>query len=171
MDLIKVPITLEFLDARVRLSWREVAFGLENELLLPAEIPLLAAWRVATDPEPSAALVELAGQSPGEPHGELVAALASAEPEAALESIQRTWLYLVLAWIFDHRTDYESPLGVVESVYADFGYPSEITPFVRYMPMQGPDLGSREANEGRLYDSWRHYLEETAALFAERDGR
>jgi hypothetical protein len=167
MQLIKLPITADFVETRTVLSWREVRFGLDSELLVPSAAPLLAARQVASDPEPTAALIELAGQSPDEPHGEIVAALAEAEPEPEAGAIERKWLYLVLAWLFERRADHADPLELVEAVYADFGYPPEIAPFVRYMPMTGPDLGSREANEARMYDHWRHYLVESAAFFAD----
>lgn len=51
------------------------------------------------------------------------------------------------------------PVRVVEELYSDFGYPNEIAPFVRYMPMVGPDLGDRATNQARLYDYWKSYLE------------
>jgi hypothetical protein len=73
---------------------------------------------------------------------------------------------LVLAWIYEHRGAFLDPLQTVEEVYADFGYPERIAGFVRYMPMDGPDLGSREANEQRLMERWKEYLDATAPTYA-----
>ena len=47
-------------------------------------------------------------------------------------------------------------------VYSDFGYPPRIAGFVRYMPAEQPDLGSRELNEQRLYENWKRYLDQTS---------
>jgi hypothetical protein len=45
-------------------------------------------------------------------------------------------------------------------VYADFDYPEEIAGFIRYMPMRGPDLGSKQLNEKRMLETWGRYIEE-----------
>lgn len=76
--------------------------------------------------------------------------------------MEAKWLYLVLDWLYQHRADLADPLQTVEEVYADFGYPECLSSFVRYMPMQGPDLGSRAANEARLFERWKSYLDECA---------
>jgi hypothetical protein len=71
----------------------------------------------------------------------------------------------VLAWLYERRDELPDPLACVDEVYADFDYPPQIARLVRYMPMDGPDLGSREANERRMFERWREYLEtELAAL-------
>lgn len=166
MDLIKLEITSDFVRAHTKLTWRDVLFGMENELLAPRAAVDLAVDRLATDPEPPPALVELAGLTAGDPSMDLVERLAIAEKGVALELIHRKWLYLVLAWLFVHQEEYTDPLQTVEEVYADFGYPETIVPFVRYMPMTGPDLGSKEANESRLYEKWRAYLQEASEEYA-----
>ncbi|WP_201714654.1 DUF2247 family protein [Rossellomorea arthrocnemi] len=50
----------------------------------------------------------------------------------------------------------KSPLkkGQIEQIYADFEYPESISKLVRYMPMDGPDYGSLELTEKRLYKYW-----------------
>lgn len=75
------------------------------------------------------------------------------------------------AWLFERRASVHDPLGMVEEVYSDFGYPPEIAAFVRYMPMVGPDLGNREQNEARLYDHWKSYLVEAGKRFACSPGK
>ena len=72
----------------------------------------------------------------------------------------------MLAWFCEHRGEVPDPLQRVEEVYADFGYPEQIAKFVRYVPMEGPDLGRREANERRLFERWKQYIEEVAPAYA-----
>ncbi|WP_394829859.1 DUF2247 family protein [Pendulispora albinea] len=67
--------------------------------------------------------------------------------------------------MFEHRADYADPLQTVEEVYTDFGYPPRIAAFVRYMPSDDPDLGSRESNERRLHEKWKRYLEEASGEY------
>jgi hypothetical protein len=71
----------------------------------------------------------------------------------------------VLAWFYEHRAEVPDPLQRVEEVYADFGYPEQLAKFVRYMPMEGPDLGSREANERRLFERWKRYVDDVASKY------
>jgi hypothetical protein len=166
VDIVQLRIPYHFLRSRVRMSWREMRFGLANDLLDPHAPVDLAVDQVTELAEPSAALLELAGASKNEPTSDLVEDLANDEAPRSDNEIRDKWLYLVLAWLYEHRGEYPDPLQRVEEVYADFGYPEQIAKFVRYMPMEGPDLGSREANEGRLFDRWKRYLDEVAPTYA-----
>jgi hypothetical protein len=168
MNLIKLKIPATFIRSRASLSWREVRFGLVNRLLDPAVAVDLAVEQVLQLEHPSSALLELAGANWGEPPTESVEQLADAESPRPESELRDKWLYLVLSWIYEHRGSFSDPLQTVEEVYADFGYPEQSSGFVRYMPMDGLDLGSREANEQRLMQRWKQYLDETAPRYAER---
>jgi hypothetical protein len=72
-------------------------------------------------------------------------------------------LRLVLAYLREIETRKDRLLDRIEEVYADFDYPDCIAGAVRYMPMQGVDLGSIEANEDRLVANLDRYLEGTDA--------
>lgn len=160
MDIVRLTIPYAFVRDRTRLSWRGVCFGLQNELLDPEAPRDMAVDQIAEFEEPSSTLLELASVKKGERTMELVEQLAVAETPSPEEKIRERWLYLVLAWIYEHRNECSDPLQRVEEVYADFDYPERIASFVRYMPMNGPDLGNREANERRLFERWAQYLDE-----------
>jgi hypothetical protein len=130
-------------------------------LIAPDAPRELAAQQIVALDSPSHALRDLAAAGQSEAISELVDQLAASEPNNPEEKLRQEWLYLVLAWIYEHRASDTDPLQRVAEVYADFGYPEEIAAFVRYMPMVGPDLGSRSANENRLFERWRKYLDET----------
>ena len=165
MELVRLRISYDFIRERVRLSWGEVLFGLIEELIDPAAPSLLAADMVNDDTD-DAALIELAGLSTKEDPEPCVRKLAERPADQASSDGPAKWLYLVLAWIFEHRREYPDPLRAVAAVYADFGYPKQIVSFVHYMPMDGPDLGSRARNEARLYDRWQRYLQNEQRRFA-----
>jgi hypothetical protein len=160
MDVVRLNLPYAFLRTHGRLSWRSVHFGFQNELIGPDVPKELAIDQIAESETLLPALLDLASGSKNDPVSELVKQLAASELECPEEKLREEWLYLVLAWIYEHRDDYMDPLQKVEEVYADFGYPQRIAGFVRYMPMEGPDLGSREANENRLFERWRKYLDE-----------
>jgi hypothetical protein len=65
--------------------------------------------------------------------------------------LSRKWALILSAFI--NESDVPDKLNAIEEVYSSFDYPEELSGMVRYMPMQGPDLGSREANESRMLDS------------------
>lgn len=158
MDLVKVNISPAFVRQRTVLTARELLYGLANGLVdSDAAADLDGAGR------PVVRIEEVIRFR--------VEALADAERAQDEEAIQGKWLYLVLAWIFEHRESSADPLGTVEEVYADFGHPDAIVGFVRYMPSTEPDLGSREANEHRLYEKWKAYLDAAAAVYAPSSGQ
>jgi hypothetical protein len=166
VDVVRLRIPYQFIRARTGLSWREVRFGLTNELLDPAAAVELALEQIAEPVDPL--LVELAtgdaiGRIP-----DLVGPLSENEPPQPDNELRDKWLYLVLAWLYEHQSDYPDPLQSVEEVYADFDYPKQLAAFVRYMPLEGTDRGSREANERRLFARWKDYLEQVAPRFANR---
>lgn len=164
MDLFRLSIPYAFLRKRLRLTWRSVRFGLENGLIGPDVPRELAVDQVGDMESPHPALLEIAGAGEGESIDNAVNLLADREAEGTEESLRAAWLYLVLAWTYENKAAYADPLQRVEEIYADFGYPQCMVGFVRYMPMEGPDLGSREANERRLYERWQRYLDESAEL-------
>lgn len=168
MDLIKVEIPAAFVEDRTRLTWREASFGVDAQLLAENAVVDLAANRLAAGEEPVAALVELADRSCTPWSREALDALAASEPEQSVDALRRTWLYLVLAWYFERRADFSDPLQIVEEVYADFDYPEDIAHFVRYMPSKEPSLGSVSANEARLVEHWKAWLDEQERAHARR---
>jgi hypothetical protein len=51
---------------------------------------------------------------------------------------------------FIRESDISDKLEAIEEVYSSFDYPEELAGMVRYMPMTGPNLGSKAANEERM---------------------
>lgn len=64
-----------------------------------------------------------------------------------------------MKWVFENKEHYADPFEVVETIYADFDYPEEISQFVRYMPSNQPLLDLVDFNKERLYKNWSDYLE------------
>jgi hypothetical protein len=79
----------------------------------------------------------------------------------------RYWLSMALAWVLRSQGLFDDPLGVVELLYADFGYPPAIEGLVRYMPQ--PE-GAEPGTDG-LMTRWAAYVEREMASHAERASR
>jgi len=164
------PIPWTFIRERTRLSWRDAAWGYHNACLGWSDVVQFACDRLATG-EDDAAIVELASLSKSDAHeaGKFLDKLALRLGDGDEASTKAKWLYLNLAWLFENRLTCDDPLEAVEMIYADFDYPEEVAPFVRYMPVaDGYDPGahSAEANEARLLAKWRNYLNTKARIFA-----
>ncbi|KXF76501.1 hypothetical protein ATN84_25685 [Paramesorhizobium deserti] len=67
---------------------------------------------------------------------------------------KQKWLYLILLWVFLHKESYPDPFSVVEEIYADFDYPEEVAPFVRYMPVADGEAVGEKA----LMEKWAAML-------------
>jgi hypothetical protein len=138
-------------------TWRSLAWGLQKGLIGRDVAVEAAVQCLSRGGDPPNDVVELAGCSKDDPEVEsYVSRLSKEEPSDSASD--GPWLYLVLRWVLENKDAFGDPLQVVEEVYADFGYPEAIAKFVRYMPSDEPDLG-REANEARLFEHWRAFLE------------
>lgn len=144
----------------VNLNFHDILFGVENGYL-----PYQTAIEHAKDElehDDSKAVLELASLSlaPEEvkfPHSihpfidELANSISEDERNQSINKL----LFIVLKWLYEHKENYEDPLMVVEVIYADFGYPKSMIPFVRYMPMSGPDI----------FAKWKDFLDEQGKHF------
>ena len=157
-----MPIPSSLVCNRIPLTWSDVLWGYKRQLLGWSTVVDFAIARMsaeASDPLE----IELAGLQKSETHrvGELLQELASKEKTSDSELSKYKWLYLSLVSLFESRATVSDPLGEVETIYADFDYPSEITGFVRYMPVTDgydPSRHSKAENEERLFEQWRLYL-------------
>ena len=166
MDVVRLLLPYSFLREKVRLDWKEFAFGLSESLIDISTVKALAKQAV-TERDSTPELIQLVGAHDDEHVNVCVRALADIEEPKDFGQIRDKWLYLVLAWIFEHQANYADPLQAVEEVYADFGYPEEISGLVRYMPSTDPSfLGTSELGEARLYEKWQQYLRRSSARFA-----
>lgn len=150
-----------FIRERVWLSWRDASIGYRRQWLSWDGAIALACSRLS-EGEDDPLVVELAGISKVAAAcvGPLLDTLASHDTTDEATSKDK-WLYLNLAWLFENKNKVDDPLGAVECVYADFDYPEEVAPFVRYMPVTDgydPSIHSSAENFSRLMINWQAYL-------------
>jgi len=158
------PIPLSFVQNRLVLTWPDVAWGFQNGWLDAASVVDHAVSQLAENEAASSPMIDLAGLTRSE-LTEVPFLLERIVTKAAESSVtsQRKWLYLTLAWFYENRAELEDPLGVVEQLYADFDYPTEISSFVRFMPPAGdyePRAHSHAENVDRLFRKWKSYLDD-----------
>jgi len=161
MDVVKLNIPYDFLKDLIRLNWHDIRFGLDNELIAKRFAIEHAIQQVTSQDVTSDLVVELAGATSSDPIGDMVEALAALEPTADEANTKKKWLVGVLAWLLENSSTMKDPLRAVEEVYADFDYPPELEPFVRYMPFV-PDADSNEPSVQTLMERWQKYVAEAS---------
>jgi hypothetical protein len=164
MELIRLAIPAAFILARVQPSWRLVRFGLENQLIARQAVLDIAQHEFARVEQPAEPLAELMWRTGKEPVLDEVVLLAERERSIPDTELLQVWLYLVMAWLFEHRAESDY-WRLVEYVYADFGYPDEIREFVSWMPSSRTLPGGREAAEAARTEDVRVYLEACATIY------
>ena len=171
MNTLCLTLPYSYASQLVDLNWYDISFAIDNGYF-PHEVAVEHAFALMLEdeaqPQPVLDLICLYPEEIRYPHytQPFVSELANAISEQEKSVAKQKLLYLVLNWYFEHREDYTDPLGVVELVYADFGYPKDVSKFVRYMPIPEPALDSTELSIARIYDKWRRFLETQKKLFA-----
>jgi hypothetical protein len=160
--MIELKISFDFADGiGVRLSWSEVLEGFDRKILTN-DFPIHQA-KASLDIASSDDHLKIAISEPGEPIRCLVEKLA--KEDKALPNLSKI-LYLLLAYIDSCVVANQEKLDLLEDVYCDFDHPNEMSGFIRYMPMIGPDLGSKDANEARMIERFKSYLNDEAKRFS-----
>lgn len=159
-DLVKFEIPAEFVAARVVLTPGELAYGYRHDWIDDAACVHLALAGMYAVPEPPGAYEELALLFSDSL--DRVSHLVDEIP--ADDDDGKIWLYLALARLVEIRSEYSDVLAIVEQLYADFGYPSEIEGLVRYMPVREED----GVGEDAIFARWEEYLDRVSVKYRSR---
>jgi hypothetical protein len=153
-----------FLQSHGPLSWQHMSWALGHGLIGWKDLVQYA----NTGPKPSGALTEAAeslrnlDKESAHRANELADILAGTEAAITDDEKRHRWMLLTLDWVLTNRESFKDPLGEVEEIYADFDYPQEIAPLVRYMPPTDgwrPGEHSAEVNLARLFRLWADFVE------------
>lgn len=166
MAYLSINFNYEFIISKVKLTWGDIEYGIENKYISSDIAIDHAMHELAECEDYSQDLIDLASLSKGDTVYPYLMKLAEVSKELKDNIIKEKWMYLILDWIYNNKNKYSDPLGIVEEIYADFDYPEIILSFVRYMPSNEVDLGSVELNDARLFKNWKNYLEEQFIRFS-----
>jgi hypothetical protein len=164
MNLTEKP-SLQFLERlRDPLSWSELSYGYSHELLNPPVVIAIADKALNTAGHAIEQIIALAIASPMDSLRVHLDEITNTINEGqSKESVEKRWAIILTAWTVESDSDPSSLLDRVECVYSDFNYPEELRQFIRYMPMNGPDLGSKEANEANMINRLNAFVHEIVA--------
>jgi hypothetical protein len=161
-----------FISDHAVLSWRDMLYGLERRLISVSTIQEIAIDRVTDESGPGSPEVRLASLKRGDLSevGSILNAVAKGENTDSDDETARKWCFLVMQWLYEHREQVGDPSGEVEAVYGDFGYPSEVAPFVGYESSFPPRANEPADPETRLMARWARYLAERQKEFGPDKG-
>lgn len=154
-------IPLQFVQSKSSLNWGDCLWAYKRELLTWKDLIQVALERVENGSS-NELEIELANVSKDSVWkvSELAQALVGLGGNSE-ETSKQKWLFLCLAWAYENRESIPDPLGAVETIYADFDYPSAIESFVRFLPPSDgyvPAQFSLEQNHQRLMTKWSEFL-------------
>ena len=154
-------IPLHFVQSKSLLNWRDCLWAYKHELLTWKDLIQVALERVesGSSNELEAELASVSKDNVWKV-SELAQALAEQDGNSE-EASKQKWLFLCIAWAYENRESLPDPLGAVETIYADFDYPSVIESFVRFLPPSDgyvPAQFSLEQNHQRLMANWSEFL-------------
>ncbi|WP_375038304.1 DUF2247 family protein [Acinetobacter sp. RW6] len=163
------PIPADFIDEKVNLSWCDIKWGYENNLLT-SEIPIKKAENIVSTGSYTKAELELSFLIPSESNDitPFINELCPNFKEDEYAITNQKWLYVILSWLWINRASFEDPLDEVEIIYTDFDYPAEMDSFIKYMPPTdgyNPSLYSYAENINRLMKNWENYLQKSALKY------
>lgn len=165
---INVPYT--FAGPLVRPGWRSLRFGVECGVSDPSSPIDMASERLsAGDPSPD--VLDLASRRRDEQLSDVVGQLAEAEEPLNEEELQRAWAFVALAWVHENAERFADPLDVAEKIYTELGYPPEVAPLVRYMPVSADAPLNGLTGDARLMAEWERYLVTEREYFTARYNR
>jgi len=168
---LSIQLPYSYVKEAVKLNWHDVLFAIETGYLSHLSAIEYAASELEENDSCSQEIIDLVSLSPDEavyPQSihPYIDELASFVSKNIKDKTPSKLMYVLLKWIFEQRDCYCDPLRVVEIIYDDFNFPQEMACFVRYMPMQQPDLGSQELNQKRLFNNWQDFLDKQQTIFA-----
>lgn len=161
------PIPADFINEKVNLSWCDIKWGYENNLIT-SELPIKKAENIVLTEIYTKAELELSFLIPNQSNDIFLFLNELCSETNEDSTIREKWLYILLSWLWIKRESFEDPLDEVESIYTDFAYPAEMDSFIKYMPptdRYDPSLYSYAENINRLMKNWESYLQKSAEKY------
>lgn len=153
-------VPFKFAESVFLLDWNDINWGCRKGILQWQDAVKFAIDQIADETHPLVIELAIVDTWRTEEIIELATKISAAYPEDE-EAAKQKWLIISLAWGYHEREKSPDPLGLVEEIYADFDYPSEIESIVRFMPSTDgydPHEHSLEENEDRLMENWRRLI-------------
>ena len=124
----------------------------------------------AGDPAPEVLELAATGKENVSEIRPLLTTLSSRSSQA--DDSRRKWLFLTLAWLSAHESEYVDPLMEVEELAAEFEFPPESYELLRFMPARKRGLVPRTPAEGEqiLRRRWIDFVKKQSEIYKRGSG-
>lgn len=145
------------------LSWGDILYAIENNFF-ELSVAITHAENVLEHGGSEESVFELAVLNKNDFESskvkDIIQSLAKGEIEFTEDYYYHKWVYIITKLLYENKDSFLDPLRVIEEFYDNFGYPSEISDIIRYMPSNKSIPGKKEYNDNLLYNNWLNYLNE-----------
>lgn len=146
-ELLKFRLSADFIAARARITPRELSYGFLNEWITAQDVVHLALGEIVYGTPPIEA-VEALSLLLSDELGRVPELIEEIVPDDKL-----VWVYLAVAWIIEHPADFDDePFKAIELLYSDFEHPSEMEPFIPFMPAPAGTTPGMTGLEERVHE-------------------
>ncbi|MBC7907582.1 MAG: DUF2247 family protein [Rhodospirillaceae bacterium] len=160
--MMEFMLSARFLLENANVDWGDLVWAYERQLISWKDLVEIAQQKVGLR---KASLLEVKLSNVGKDNSWSAFDIASKLIRGPIseEFIKKKWLYLCLLYVYRLNVSNGEKLSFVESIYAEFDYPDEISGFIRYIPpapddAYDPSLHSIEENERHLFKKMTNFL-------------
>lgn len=160
-----IDIKVSYFDACkiADLSWGDIQYAIKNKFFEPS-VAITHAENVLEYGGSEEPILKLATLSKNNFESNevknIIQILIKGEVGFTEDYYYHKWVYIITKLLYENRDSFSDPLKTIEEFYDNFGYPSEISDVIRYMPSNKSIPGNKEYNDTILYNNWLNYLKE-----------
>lgn len=145
------------------LNWGDISYAIENDFF-DLSVAITHAENVLEHGCSEGPVFELAILSKNDFESvkvkKMIQDLVKGERGFSEDYYRHKWVYIITKLLYENRDSFSDPLRAIEEFYDHYGYPSEISDMIRYMPSNKSIPGNKEYNDALLYHNWLNYLKE-----------
>ncbi|EOI06925.1 hypothetical protein UAY_00267 [Enterococcus moraviensis ATCC BAA-383] len=146
----------EFSQAKIKWTWQELLFGMEDKIIGREDIINYATHILNEGILGFDLVLKVAIADEYEDILPYIHELINLETFEGNSIIQDKWRYVILKELHNKKSDYDNFNEKVEEIYADFDYPEDMAGFIGYMP----------SIDGKsMEESWQEYLNKAKENF------
>ena len=170
-DLMCINIIISYSEVYkiAELNWGDILYAIENNFF-EAGVVITHAEKILEQGSLDDTVLKLAVLNKNDYESSevknLILDLVKREKKFTQNYYYHKWVYIITSLIYENRSSYAEPLKVIEEFYDNFGYPSEISEIIRYMPSNESVPGDKEYNDALLYRNWIKYLKDNERKYS-----
>jgi hypothetical protein len=126
-------LTKEFIEKKIKVNWRDLAWALSNHWLDVGVIADLAEG-IAVKDENLRSSLAIAGINGDAKTLKVLINQQLQNYTAPDETVRERWMLLAVAWLYQNRHAFDDPWLALEELWEAFDHPAALNGLIRWMP-------------------------------------